>query len=375
MRNINFSDGYETASAPTAGAAALSKLLEYADDAAFVSAKGSAASEGDIYKKAGSPDYVRIYMDAAWTSFLTSAVVTLTEAGYLSGVTSAIQTQIDQKQFLSIAPSIQKFTSGSGTYAKNYAFKISSGSATVGATYTNNGITYTVWATVSSATLVYMYGSGAPTASGTLTKASGTGDSTLTFSRVAAPLYLRVRLVGGGAGGGCSGSAGGGSPTAGGNTTFGSTLVVGNGGGAGGTAGSNSGSGGTASLGTGVVGTAMKGASGGVVCYSVAGYESGSMGAGTPLGGGGYGGFNSAGEAPSANTGAGGGGGGTGNNANMYGGHGGASGGYCDAIIASPADTYAYAVGAAGTGGTLGTNGTAGGNGAAGYLEVTEFYQ
>ncbi len=63
-----------------------------------------------------------------------------------------------------------------------YTFTISSGSATIAATYTNNGITYTVNKTVASGVTVIMQGSGNPQASGTLTKSGGTGDATLTFS-------------------------------------------------------------------------------------------------------------------------------------------------------------------------------------------------
>ncbi len=66
--------------------------------------------------------------------------------------------------------------------ANFYKFTVTSASATAGATYTNNGVTYTVLATISSATTLYLSGNGAPAASGTLTKASGTGDSTITFS-------------------------------------------------------------------------------------------------------------------------------------------------------------------------------------------------
>lgn len=55
---------------------------------------------------------------------------------------------------------------------------------TAGATYTNNAITFTVVGFTGSAGTGYLFctGSGAPTSSGTLTKASGTGDSTITFS-------------------------------------------------------------------------------------------------------------------------------------------------------------------------------------------------
>ena len=67
-----------------------------------------------------------------------------------------------------------------------YTFTISSASATVGATYTitNNGltITFTVAATIASATTLICTGTSAPPASGTLTKTGGTGASTLTMS-------------------------------------------------------------------------------------------------------------------------------------------------------------------------------------------------
>lgn len=118
--------------------------------------------------------------------------------------------------------SSQVFTTGSGTYNKDYTFVITSGSATVGATYTNNSVTFTVHATVSSATQVVMSGNGAPASSGTLTKATGTGDATLTFSQFLAPIALKVTVVGGG-------GAGGGSATGTGSSN-------GGGGGGGGTA-------------------------------------------------------------------------------------------------------------------------------------------
>lgn len=73
--------------------------------------------------------------------------------------------------------------SAPGTYY--YSFTVSSASATAGATYTNNGATFTVIYTIASATTLIVSGTGAPGASGTLTKASGTGDSTITFSAAA----------------------------------------------------------------------------------------------------------------------------------------------------------------------------------------------
>lgn len=63
-----------------------------------------------------------------------------------------------------------------------YIFTITSGNATVGATYTNNSFTFTVTETIAAQVTLVTTGTGTPTASGTLTKASGTGDATITFS-------------------------------------------------------------------------------------------------------------------------------------------------------------------------------------------------
>lgn len=69
-----------------------------------------------------------------------------------------------------------------GTVTSTYTFTVTSANATQGATYTNNGVTYTVVSTISSGTTLVCTGSGAPSTSGTLTKATGTGDATITFS-------------------------------------------------------------------------------------------------------------------------------------------------------------------------------------------------
>ena len=265
------------------------------------------------------------------------------------------------------SPTIQKFTSGSGTYNRSYVFVIGSGNATVGATYTNNGITYTVSATVSAATQVVMTGSGSPLTSGTLTKASGTGDATLTFSQVYAPQYIKVKMVGGGGGGGGSSTAAGnnaGNGGNGGNTTFGTTLLVANGG-TGGSGTTGAAVGGTASLGTGPVGIALSGGTGQDRQQSVAGGVGlmGAAGASTPFGGPG-----------SANTGAGGYAATISNSTANISNAGGGAGGYVDAIIYNPSATYSYAVGAAGTAGAAGTSGVAGQAGSAGMIIVEEHF-
>jgi len=67
-----------------------------------------------------------------------------------------------------------------------YTFTVTAANATVGATYTNNGYTFTVSATIAGGVTLVCAGTGAPASSGTLTKASGTGDATITFSAVSA---------------------------------------------------------------------------------------------------------------------------------------------------------------------------------------------
>lgn len=273
-------------------------------------------------------------------------------------------------------PTVQKFTSGSGTYNLDYTFVITSGSATVGATYTNNSVTFTVYATVASATQVVMSGSGAPSSSGTLTKASGTGDATLTFSQVLTPIYLEVEAVGAGGGGCGSGTASAGSGTNGGNTTFGSSLVTANGG-SGAVTNTNGAAGGSASLGTGALGNALTGGFGqspnlqGLSSSNTSGASGGS----SAFGGAGNGNYSAAAGAGITNTGGGGGGGGCGSTVNCITGGGGGAGGYAKAIIAPVSATYSYAVGASGAGGTAGTAGSAGSASGSGIIIVHEHYQ
>jgi hypothetical protein len=259
-------------------------------------------------------------------------------------------------------PTAQRFTSSSGTYNKSYTFVITSGSANAGATYTNNSITYTVNSTISSQVQVVMRGSGAPAASGTLTKASGTGDSTLTFSQVLAPLYLKVKLIGGGGGG--YGNNNSGTPGAGGDSTFGSLVTA-----SGATGGGN---GGTTTVNNPAV--AIVQATGGFGIGQTALVTStGGMGASSPLGGAGQGGIANAGPGLAAVTNSGSGGGGGSGTATTASGQGGAAGGYAEIIVIFPSATYSYAVGAGGAGAT-GTN-VNGGAGGSGVVMVEEHYQ
>lgn len=203
------------------------------------------------------------------------------------------------------------------------------------------------------------------------------GSGTYTTPSGVLFICVRMVGGGGGGGGGGNFNTSGIGGT-GGNTTFGSSLLVANsgtGGGVSGGAGAG-GSGGTASLGTGPIGTVLTGGSGqGILASTIPSgqYCGGGQGAGSVLGGCGGGGVvAAAGLAGATNTGAGGGGGAS--NTGTYSGAGGGSGGFVDVIIVNPSSSYSYAVGAAGTAGTAGTSGFAGGAGGSGYIEVTEFY-
>jgi hypothetical protein len=70
------------------------------------------------------------------------------------------------------------------TWDGTTSFTVTAANATAGATYTNNGATFTVVTTIAGGTTLVTTGTAAAAASGTLTKASGTGDATITFSAI-----------------------------------------------------------------------------------------------------------------------------------------------------------------------------------------------
>lgn len=63
-----------------------------------------------------------------------------------------------------------------------YTFTVTSANASKGAVYENNGNTFIVSSTISGSTTLITTGINNPLVSGTLTKTSGTGDATITFS-------------------------------------------------------------------------------------------------------------------------------------------------------------------------------------------------
>ncbi len=180
-----------------------------------------------------------------------------------------------------------------------------------------------------------------------------------TYTTPAGCTFIKVRAVGGGGGGGGTAAAAG----TGGTTSFNSVTALGGTGGAN-FVGASGGAGGTG--GTGGAGSATRfpggnGGDGGFSSNSSSG--NGGEGGVSPFGG----------SAPSSNTNghsaavnSGSGGSGVGNGGAGSGG--GAAGEYFELIINSPAATYTYTIGAAGT------PATNGGNGGSGRIIVEEFY-
>lgn len=288
---------------------------------------------------------------------------------------------------IATAPTIQIFTANGATTTGN----LTSGSACIASPGSLTGIVVgapiidTTGARVPANTTV----AGIP---GTCTagqvqmsaNASGTatGD-TFIFGKVyttptsPAPLYLRIKMVGGGGGGGGSGSSGTVGGT-GGNSTFGSSFLAANGGGGGGPINAGSGgTGGTASIGAGATGISFAGQNGWTSTVSTTTTTSqpiGGAGGNSPFGGGGMClNYAVAGGSAAANSGSGGAGGAY-NVGNSSGGGGGA-GGYLDAYITSSISaTYPVFVGTSGAGGAAG-GGLAGGAGGAGIIIVEEHYE
>ena len=278
-----------------------------------------------------------------------------------------------------IYPNVQTFTSGTAqTYGDSYWFFVASSNATAGATYTNNSKTFTVVNTISAGTTLLVTSTGAPSASGTLTKSGGTGDSTITFTSFRAPLYIEVEMVGGGGGGTGSGTSGQGAGGDGGDTLFGSSFLIA-GKGKGSASSTSGGGGGAASIASGAIGTAIPGTVGNslpsVEAGGVFGTGSGSGGNAPYFSGAGASAYQAAGGSGISNTGGGGAGGGCGATTSCIPGSGGGSGGFVNAIISNPSSIYTYTIGSGGGGGTAGSSGFVGGAGGSGVVIVREYFE
>lgn len=306
-------------------------------------------------------------------------------------------TQVPSTMLNPTLPTVQRLTSTGTTVG--YLFTANASVNVVqGETYTTpNAASFTVAATLNGTNLVWMIGTSAPNAAtNTLTRGTGTGASTITYTAFqtlatyTAPAnvkYLKIRMAGGGGGGGGSGgtsnSSNGGSGTAGTLSAFGSSVLIANGGGAGLSGGTNlqGGAGGTVTVNSPAINIASQqgGEGEGQGAAINAGYnrDPGADGGDTPFfgGGGKRSGSDSAGSAGLTNTGGGGQSGGYGSQGGLWIGSGGGSGGYVEAVISNPSSTYLYCVGSGGSGGTAGSFGYVGGVGGSGVIIVEEYYQ
>lgn len=288
-------------------------------------------------------------------------------------------TQLQVRTLLANPVSYTQITSTPTTVG--YIFVITPGNATIGATYTNNGVTFTVAGTIAAGNTLFMTRpSGAPLASGTLTKASGTGDATLTFSSAttygnytvpANVNWIRIKALGAGGGGAGSGVTIGGGGTAGTSTQFGVNFLNAGGGGppASGIQGGTSSFAGITGNGYGMVGGA-----GGAGCGQATSSTQVCSGKGgdTIFGGGGPGTLSANGGPSATGFGGGGAGGGIGGFVGITGAGGGA-GAYCEgAQSVTPGQLIPVSIGIAGTGGAAGTNGQIGGNGGGGWVLCEE---
>ena len=209
---------------------------------------------------------------------------------------------------------------------------------------------------------------------------SGSGTHNITSGAK----WIRIRMVGGGGGGGGSGSTAGTAATDGGNSTIDTTLLVAGGGlkGAydsdGGNGGSNSSTAGPTIVQSVVGGRGQGSMRQGSATSTASTRPSGGQGGASAFGGnggGGSAGTTGVGQAGQPNTGGGGGGAYVGQLNSGATGSGGGAGGYLEAIIASPAASYSYSVGAAGTAQLAGTSGFAGGDGGSGVIIIEEYFQ
>jgi len=115
-------------------------------------------------------------------SFLTLAATTIGNINATTNLTLTGSTTGVIPGLLVVGAGIPVNTTVVSVGTSQYTFTVTTANATSGDIYSNNGQTFTVTGTIVAGTTLVANGTGAPTASGTLTKVSGSGDATITFS-------------------------------------------------------------------------------------------------------------------------------------------------------------------------------------------------
>lgn len=310
-------------------------------------------------------------------------VAAATSHNWISAITAGGATTLSQPAFSDISGSVAgsqmpALTGDITTSAGAVATTLATVNSNIGS-FTNASIT------VNGKGLITAASSGsAGSFTGPTVQSFSSGSGTYTKPTSPAPLYIKVEMVGGGGGGGGSANSSSTNNTsggAGGNSTFGTSLLTAGGGTGGGNIGGGGGAGGTNTVTGGTVVKNFPGGQGQGASYSNTATDgiAGGMGGNSIFWGAGSGGaFGQVGNAGATNTGGGGGGAGGGDLTSNYTGTGGGAGGGLEIIITSPSATYAYSVGASGSAGPAGNTGAqsnVGGAGSAGKIIVTEYYQ
>jgi hypothetical protein len=198
--NYSF-NAYDTATGPTASFATNFTGFDFSNFKALLQAKyvlqGSNPQTALLYRSTAwgrTGEHINVsYVYPTSANQPISSVVSITSANSVSIQISlasgtAITTGISSNTQWNVTVTPNNPTAGidqvTYNWAGNYTFTVTSANATAGATYvSSNGQNFTVNTTIVAGTTLVAAGSnGAPPASGILTKTSGTGDTTITYS-------------------------------------------------------------------------------------------------------------------------------------------------------------------------------------------------
>ncbi len=132
---------------------------------------------------AGATSSGVLYCGGTYTNKTVRLIGRILETQTTAGTYAATATEV----YLRPVPKLNTSTpTDAGAHVMSatsaYVFTVTAANATVGAVYSNNSQTFLVSATIAAGVTLNSSGTGTPAASGTLTKVSGTGDATITFS-------------------------------------------------------------------------------------------------------------------------------------------------------------------------------------------------